>query len=252
MADLEAKVLSESQRKIVFAISNASLALLNALRRTIVSELPCFAVDEVSFFENTSPLFNEYIANRVGLVPLTYEEGVSDDAKIAFELNAEATDGERIVYSRELVSTDPVIKVFCERIPLVKLGKGQKLRLEATAVKGTAKQHAKFQSALASYGMLPDFKVSQKCNKCGACIKACPQKIIEESKGRLRLSAPEKCLLCEACVEACSREALSAKASENEFVFFIESFNNLTARQQLERALALMNSQTDEVIKSLR
>ncbi|NYZ78337.1 hypothetical protein H0N96_02975, partial [Candidatus Micrarchaeota archaeon] len=98
-------VLSESREKLFLLAENADIGLLNALRRSVSSDLPCFAVDEISVYENNSPLFNDYLSNRLSLIPLSYEEGVADDAKIAFELNAEAVDADRVVYSRELTST---------------------------------------------------------------------------------------------------------------------------------------------------
>jgi DNA-directed RNA polymerase subunit D len=247
---MKIEVLNESrQNNVCLAVREADERFLNALRRAVNSEIPAFAIDEVSFYENTSPLFNEYVANRLALIPLTFEEGTAQDAQIAFHLDAEAAEGPRTVYSSELQSSDPVIRVFCERIPILKLGKGQKLKLEATAVQGRGRQHAKFQSALASYGALPDFRVSSKCDKCGACVNACPKKIISP---QIKLSAPEKCLLCENCVESCPKNAVTVRPKEGEFVFFVESFNNLSAREQLGRALGLIGEKLVFIEKAIK
>ncbi len=247
---MKIEVLNGSQpNKLCFALRDADERFLNALRRAVNSEIPAFAINEVSFYENTSPLFNEYVANRLALVPLTFEEGVAPQTQIVFSLEAEASDAPRIVYSRELQSSDPVIRVFCERVPLIKLGKGQKLKLEATAVQGRARQHAKFQSALASYGALPDFRVSSKCDKCGECVKACPKKIISP---QIKLTAAHECLLCENCAESCPKSAVTVRPKAGEFVFCVESFNNLAAREQLERALKLVNEKLDFVEEGIK
>ncbi len=249
----EFTVLSESREKLFLLAENADERLLNVLRRTVISDLPCFAIDEVSVYENTSPLFNEYIANRIALIPLSYEEGVADDAKIAFELNVEAVDVDRVVYSRELTSTDPTIKVFAEKIPLIKLGKGQKLRLEALAVKGTAKQHAKFQCALASYGALDEFKLATKCRKCGTELNPKPRELLSERAVKaLKEKAPESCFQCASCAEEAQAKAGRKKEEENVFVFSVESFNNLSAREQLERAFTVIQEKTNSLIKELK
>jgi len=248
----EFTVLSETREKLFLLVENADVRLLNALRRTVISDLPSFAVDEVSFYENNSPLFNEYISNRIALIPLTYEEGVADEAKIAFELNVEAVDVERVVYSRELTSTDPAIRVFAEKIPLLKLGKGQKLRLEAIAVKGTGKQHAKFQSALASYGALDEFKLAVKCRKCGAEINPKPKELLSDKALKtLNEKAPDSCFQCPSCVESHAK-AGKKKEGAPAFILAIESFNNLSAREQLERAFTIIQEKIDSVIKELK
>ncbi|MFH0922967.1 MAG: hypothetical protein V1811_02820 [Candidatus Micrarchaeota archaeon] len=131
---MNASIVKENDAMITLHLKSFSTSFVNALRRAVISDLPAFAIDEVDFYENNSPLFNEYLANRIGLVPLTFDESVGDDAKITFQLNVETTDETRTVYSSELVSTDPAIRVFSERIPIIKLGKNQKLRLEATAI----------------------------------------------------------------------------------------------------------------------
>ncbi len=163
---LNIKTVYDSHNKFFFLTKGTPISLLNLLRRTIISGLPGFAIDEITFYENNSALFNEYLANRLALIPLTFEENTQDDAKIMFELNAECIEGEKIVHSSELSTTDAAIKVFSQNIPIIKLAKHQPLRLDADAVKGIGKAHAKFQSAIASYGAPSEFKASAACEKC--------------------------------------------------------------------------------------
>ncbi|MFH0836304.1 MAG: hypothetical protein V1834_04030 [Candidatus Micrarchaeota archaeon] len=203
------KVLKEEENRLTLHASGWDSSLLNALRRTVISDLPAFAIDEVDFYENSSVLFNDYLAHRIGLIPLSFEEGLKDDATVSFALDAEAIDEDRFVYSKELTSTDDKIKVQFPNIPIAKLVKGQKLRLEATAVIGTGKKHAKFQSALASFGSAEDYK---------------------ERKD----------------------DALKPQLKQGDFVFFVESFNNLSARQQLNRALETVESELTVLEKELK
>lgn len=231
------KVLNEDEKTLVLVSEKETPALLNAVRRAVISEVPAMAIAEVDFYENNSALFNEYLANRIGLVPLSWEDGVEDEARVSFSLNVEAVEEPKTVYSRDLVSSDEKIKVYSENIPIIVLNKGQKVRLEAFAVKGTAKTHARFQSALASYGKAGEFKASEKCKKCSS-----PLIPFEGVVGKKDL--PENSFLCANCAKP--------EGDGKEFLFVIESFNNLSAREQYERALKAMEEKAKALEKAFK
>lgn len=56
-----------------FELYETDLAVANALRRIMISEVPTMTIDLVEVKENTSALHDEFLAHRLGLVPLVSE-----------------------------------------------------------------------------------------------------------------------------------------------------------------------------------
>ena len=53
-----------------FTLSGASTAFANAFRRAMIGEVPTLAIEDVRIYDNTSALFDEMLAHRIGLIPL--------------------------------------------------------------------------------------------------------------------------------------------------------------------------------------
>ena len=99
-------------------------------------------------------MFDEYIAHRIGLVPIrTPGKGYNDTDEIVFTLDA---TGPKTIYSKELESSDKDVRVANENIPIMKLADGQRLRVEGKALMGNARKHAKFQAGLVTFEQSKD------------------------------------------------------------------------------------------------
>jgi DNA-directed RNA polymerase II subunit RPB3 len=57
-----------------FVLKNTDVSTANALRRVMIAEVPTIAIDLVEFENNTTVLNDEFLAHRLGLVPLVSEE----------------------------------------------------------------------------------------------------------------------------------------------------------------------------------
>ncbi len=141
-------VLENNASSLRLRIEGVSHNFVNALRRKVINGVECFAIDKVTVYENTGPMFDEYVAHRVGLVPIHMPEGYGEGDEVLFTLEGE---GPITLYSRDMKTSDKKVKVANENIPIIKLAQDQKIRLDGKAVVGTGMKGSKFQPALATY-----------------------------------------------------------------------------------------------------
>ncbi len=144
-------VLDNTPASFRFRLEGVSANFANAIRRIATNSVQSFAIDSVTFYENSSAIFDEYIAHRIGLVPILTPHGYSQKDEVLFKLECE---GPVTVYSKDLVSNDKEVKVANEKIPIIKLAAGQKLRLDGKALMNPASKSAKFQPGLVTYKLV--------------------------------------------------------------------------------------------------
>lgn len=177
------RIIEMREDYIQFELTDTDISMANSLRRIILAEVPTLCIDLVEFEDNTTVLVDEFIAHRLGLIPLrsirdggmaswNYNHNCDcadycDKCSATFYLDCDfETMVKRLpayqqevaisITSRDLISPiDTVFPVhfsneFEEQrahdkgIVIVKLGPGQKLKLKAIAKKGIAKEHAKW------------------------------------------------------------------------------------------------------------
>ncbi len=234
----------DGERKAVFHLKKTSVEMVNALRRAVLLSLPCFAIDSVEIYENNSPFFSEYIANRIGQIPLTFEPSVVPDSKITFSLNAE---GPGIITTKDLVSSDEKIVPVNPDFPIVELAANQRIRFEATAILSTAITHAKFQCAHASFSNFPVFDLKKNSTKLKEFYNQIPKSQFDKN-GEIK---PNKADALEWFIEE-NPDLGTVDYKNNEFVFQIESYNNVSAIKHLVAAIESLKKDTAEFKKQLK
>jgi DNA-directed RNA polymerase subunit D len=262
---MEVDILELSDRYARFILSNATPAFANGVRRAMLADVPTLAIDYVNLYNNTSVLYDEQMALRMGLIPLTTDienyitqaecscEGGCPACQISLTLSVE---GPKMVYSGDLVSSDPKVQPADLNIPIVDLKVGQQLVLEAVAHMGYGREHAKWQAGVAcGYKNIPIIEIIN-CDGCGACVEECPKGIIrlEANGAEVSKEGMLKCSLCKLCEEVCEIDAISVKEDETAFLFSIESDGSYPAKELILNAgNAIKNkaSRMKEILSSL-
>ena len=153
----------EDNDALKLLVKDTKPTFINTVRRAVMSYVPTLSVEKVSIYKNDSVLFDELLANRLALVPIKTnlkEYGEKDTLKLTLK-----KEGPCVVYSEDIESADPKCEVALKNIPIVKLGEGQEIKIEMTAVLGTGKDHVKWQPALISYAQLPKIKEGKSIKK---------------------------------------------------------------------------------------
>ncbi|MFA5050111.1 MAG: DNA-directed RNA polymerase subunit D [Candidatus Micrarchaeia archaeon] len=139
---------SKEDNVFSFKLKDSNLKFANYLRRSIISKVPVVAIDSVIFYENSSSIFDEYLAHRVGLIPIKTPDNLKEEEEYVFVLDVK---GPKKVYSADLKPVKHDLSVAIENIPIIALADEQPLRFEAKAKLGVGKDHAKYQAGSATY-----------------------------------------------------------------------------------------------------
>lgn len=165
-----AESIQADELRVDFTLQNVDLAFANSLRRTILAEIPTLAIDLVEVEINTSVLADEFIAHRLGLVPLNSKDvddvlytrdcdncdQYCDQCSVSLVFHAICKRSNEImnVYARDLVVAEPrpnawvgnpiILDPEHQGPVICKLRKGQEVRIKCVAKKGIAKEHAKW------------------------------------------------------------------------------------------------------------
>ena len=268
---MEIEVRSQNDDEMIFIVRDAEVPFINAIRRVAMVNVPKIAIEDVNIIVNDSAMFNEVLAHRLGLTPLVSDldalEGLSlpedEDWEefsngIMFYLKEV---GPKVVYSKDLKSSDSRIKPVYDTIPLVKLKEGEKLDIEAVAKVGYGKEHAKWiPTTVCAYKQYPEITFNEDVEIDYDCAQACPRGILKSDKRSKKIkiveeheNSPligvEECAMCKSCVRASDNGYINVGFRPNDFIFRIETDGAMPPKEVLLKACDVLAEKADKFIR---
>ncbi|XP_042479260.1 DNA-directed RNA polymerases II, IV and V subunit 3-like [Macadamia integrifolia] len=268
-----------------FELRETDASMANALRRVMLAEVPTIAIDLVEIEMNSSVLNDEFIAHRLGLIPLTSSramgmrfsrdcdscdgDGQCEFCSVEFHLHVRCDSDQTLdVTSHDLVSSDPsVVPVdVVERsdssdqrgITIVKLRQGQELRLRAIARKGIGKDHAKWSpAATVTFMYEPDIHINEDLmetltlDEKREWIESSPTKVfgLDPDTQQVVVIDPEAYAYDDEVIkkaEAMGKPGMiEIYAKEDSFLFTVESTGAIKASQLFINAIEVFKQKLD-------
>ena len=263
---MDFKILTLQDKYIKFEIKGITPSVANALRRTLINDIPKLAIHKVTFhhgqirdmegnvYDSSTPLFDEIIAHRLGLIPLPTDLNMKfrDECDhppdvgcplctVTYTLNKHGSKHESgeytTVYSGDLIPVeDSKFKPVDPLIPIVKLKENQAILLEAEAIMGTAKQHAKWQvTSGVSYKYHREITVRKDESEYWEEVKSnCPDSVVSEDNEKITFTDDFE---CKYLAKILSFENPEIKEDDTWFIFQFETDGSLSAKDTLNYAL---------------
>ncbi len=265
VSKMEIRFLTKEKKigRMSFLIKDSNPAFVNAIRRCIINEVPAMAIEDVEIRKNNSILYDEMIAHRLGLIPFKTDlksytpiqnctcEGAGC-AKCTLKLTLKAK-GPAVITAKELQSMDPKVVPVYPDMPITKLLKGQQLELEATAVLGKGRDHMKWSPGLAYYKYKPVVDILKNPRRAEELAKRCPVDVFDYKSGKLSINKDNhlNCILCGECADLAEGD-IKLNESNEEFMFFVESFGQLSHRQMIDEAATILHDQLEEFASKIK
>ena len=255
------EVIRNEDLRLSVVLRDVGNAYANAIRKS-ANEIPVLAVDTVTISRNDSVLFDEMLAHRIGLLPLTGEKNFTlpEDCSckgkgcakctvtLVLKSNSGSTSGK--VKAGDLKSK--TVSTLYPDMPLVFLQKEQEIELSAEARLGKGKDHAKYVPGLVWIRAAPHIELPKDKSNCKSCAEACPRNVFQ-IEPKVEVKNLLNCDLCMACVEECdkhsNKEKIKVYGDKKDFIVEIESWGQIKPKDILVEACGALQSNIDEFLK---
>lgn len=233
------KLIEKNKDQLVFA-AEIDESIANAIRRYI-GQVPVIAVDELEISRNDSPLYDETVAHRVGLVPLKMEKS-AEKGKLKLSVKREGT-----VYSGDIKGHPEVVY---KTIPITTLDKGQELEFTATVKFGKGAEHAKFSPGLMFYRNSSEISMDKEFLE--EIKKILPDAEIKEKGNKIVILDNKKKEIADVCEGVANKKKKKAEVVQGkEMIILLESFGQMETREIFNEAVETLRKDLNSVEKAI-
>ena len=236
------ELINKKENQITFKCKiNESLA--NVIRRYI-NEIPILAIDEVEIFKNDSPLYDETIAHRIGLIPLKMDKSMDEKTIVPIKL---VSKKEGVVLSGE---TSGKIKPVYENIPITSLNQEQELEITGIARSGKGSKHAKFSPGLMFYRKIQEIILDK--DLVNEVKKIYPALEGEEKGDKIIIIDDKKTEVADICESISEKKGKKIEIKEKEgLVITLESFGQISTEEMFKKAIEETKKDLSDISKKV-
>ena len=261
---MKVKVIEMKPKKGVIKIEDTQPYFINSLRRIMISELPKLAVDDVVIYDNTSALFDEIIAHRLGMIPIPTDLSLLSfrdecvckgkgcpNCTVRYTLSKE---GEGTVFSGDLQPAEKSWTITEDKIPIVELYEDQRLILEIEAVLGVGKTHAKWipvQSPGYRMDTIIEFD-KKKSSEVKDFINKLPKDLAELKSNNIELKDLSKLSVFESFIDKEEIDFITIKKDPTKVTFSYETDGSLSAKDTIVESAKILSKKYNEFGKLLK
>ncbi len=229
--------INETKDKLVFK-AEVDESLANAVRR-YVHQIPVVAVDSVEISRNDSPLYDETVAHRIGLIPLKQNK---KEGTMKLKVSKEG-----FAYSGEFEGD---ISVVYDGIPITLLNKGQEIDLTATAKTGKGADHSKFSPGLFYYRKV--LELSMEKDVADRLKRMYPEIEIKTKGNKAVVIDDQEREVYDFCEGVSEKEGKEVEVKPmKELVVTIESFGQIPAKDIFTKSLDVLKKDLEDFAKKI-
>eukprot|EP00092_Neocalanus_flemingeri_P013273 GFUD01014305.1.p1 GENE.GFUD01014305.1~~GFUD01014305.1.p1 ORF type:complete len:359 (-),score=138.31 GFUD01014305.1:128-1153(-) len=289
---LKVSVVSMNSLDMEFDMVGYDAAIVNALRRILLSDIPSMAIEKVHMYQNTSIMQDEVLAHRLGLIPLTADprlfswpapdwspESGTDKDTLEFSLAIKCT---RSTDPSKQYNNSHVLTKHLKWVPrgeqekwigttnpgpaeqdilVNKLRPGHEMDIKMFAVKGIGRDHAKFSPvSTAFYRLLPSITLTRPVvGEAALRLQKCfSPGVIELEEGP---AGAKQAVVVNERIDSCSRnvyryddlrECVSLDKVKDHFIFTVESVGSSSPQDLVSMAWDVIIEKCDHFIGELQ
>ncbi|MEM4248520.1 MAG: DNA-directed RNA polymerase subunit D [Candidatus Nanoarchaeia archaeon] len=250
---VDIKLVNQTEYEIMAIVDKTSPTFMNAIRRAAMFEVPVLAIEDVYFLKNSSALYDEIVAHRLGLIPLKTDlksynlpEECTCKGKLCAKCSVKITlkaKGPVTVFASDLKFKDPAVKPIYPDMPIAQLLENQELEFEAVAVLGKGSVHVKWCPGHVYYRGYPTFEVKEGDIK--AAMEQIPEGILKKDGKDLEIADLTK--WNESYEDILKKHGIKTINSTEKFIFTLESWGQLAPVQILTEAVRVLQDKLKEV-----